>query len=57
MALWIMAFGGTVPIGNLFFGPIIEHTSITFVLFIGVVVALFLAWYADLRDRAAVVSA
>jgi predicted MFS family arabinose efflux permease len=57
MALWIMAFGGTVPLGNLFFGPIIEHTSITFVLFIGVAVALGLAFYADLRDRPTEVAA
>jgi predicted MFS family arabinose efflux permease len=54
MALWIMAFGGTVPLGNLFFGPIIERTNITFVLFIGVAVALGLAAYADLRERARV---
>ena len=29
MALWIMGFGGTVPIGNLIAGPLIEATSIT----------------------------
>ena len=29
MALWIMGFGGTVPIGNLIAGPIIEATSVT----------------------------
>jgi len=49
MALWIMAFGGTVPLGNLFFGPIIELTSITAVLFVGVGVAAFLTWWADYR--------
>jgi predicted MFS family arabinose efflux permease len=52
MALWIMAFGGTVPLGNLFFGPIIERTSISFALFVGVAVAIGLAIYADLRERA-----
>src|SRR3546814_8610552 len=29
MALWVMGFGGTVPIGNLIAGPLIELTSIT----------------------------
>jgi len=24
MALWFMAFGGTVPLGNLLFGPLIK---------------------------------
>ncbi|MGQ0831798.1 MAG: MFS transporter [Microthrixaceae bacterium] len=48
MALWIMGFGGTVPIGNLIAGPIIEATSITVVVFAGALVAVALAWYADL---------
>jgi hypothetical protein len=46
MALWIMAFGGTVPIGNLIAGPVIEATSITAVLLVGAVVAAGLAVYA-----------
>jgi MFS family permease len=52
MALWIMGFGGTVPIGNLLAGPVIEATSITTVVLAGAVIALALAWYADLRDPA-----
>jgi MFS family permease len=48
MALWIMGFGGTVPIGTLVAGPIADHTSISVVVFIGAAVALLLAWYADL---------
>lgn len=48
MALWIMGFGGTVPIGNLIAGPIIEATSITTVVLAGAAVAVGLAWYADL---------
>jgi MFS family permease len=48
MALWIMGFGGTVPIGNLLAGPLIEATSITVVVLIGAAVAVVLAWYADL---------
>jgi MFS family permease len=50
MALWIMGFGGTVPIGNLLAGPLIEATSITAVVFAGALIALALAWYADLTD-------
>jgi MFS family permease len=48
MALWIMGFGGTVPVGNLIAGPIIEATNITVVVLAGAVIALGLAWYADL---------
>jgi MFS family permease len=50
MALWIMAFGGSVPIGNLIAGPIIDATSATTVLLGGAAVALGLAAYARL-DR------
>jgi predicted MFS family arabinose efflux permease len=50
-ALWIMGFGGTVPIGNLLAGPLIERTSITAVMLVGAVVALGLSSYARL-DRA-----
>ena len=48
MALWIMAFGGTVPIGVLAAGAVATHTSITAVVLFGAAVALVLAWYADL---------
>jgi len=48
MALWIMGFGGTVPIGNLLAGPVIEASSITVVVLIGAAVAVVLAWCADL---------
>jgi MFS family permease len=48
IALWIMAFGGTIPIGNLLAGPLIEATSITTVVLIGAAVAVALSWYADL---------
>jgi MFS family permease len=49
MALWIMGFGGTVPIGNLIAGPIIEATSITAVMLVGAACALALAVYARPR--------
>jgi predicted MFS family arabinose efflux permease len=50
MALWIMAFGGSVPIGNLIAGPVIDATSATTVLLGGAAVAVVLAGYARL-DR------
>jgi MFS family permease len=49
LALWIMGFGGTVPIGVLVAGPLAQATSITLVLVIGAVCAVALAFYADLR--------
>lgn len=52
MALWLMGFGGTVPLGNLVAGPLIEATSVTTVVLAGAVIAVALAAYADLRDRA-----
>ena len=48
MALWIMGFGGTVPIGNLIAGPLIDATSVTTVVLAGVVVAVALAGWAQL---------
>ena len=52
MALWLMGFGGTVPIGNLIAGPLIETINVTVVVLAGAVVAVALAWYADLRAPA-----
>ncbi len=49
MALWIMAFGGVVPLGVLAGGFLVEFMSITTVMLAGAVVALLLAWYCDLR--------
>ena len=46
MSLWLMAFGGTVPLGLLVAGPVAEATSITVVLLYGAVVAAGLAVYA-----------
>jgi len=50
MALWIMGFGGTVGLGNLVAGQIIDATSVTAVLLVNAVVAVFLTWYADVTD-------
>jgi MFS family permease len=52
MALWIMGFGGTVPIGNLIAGPIIEWTSVTVVVLAGAAIAVLLAALADFREPA-----
>jgi len=48
MAIWMMAFGGTVPLGVLAGGVIADVTSITAVVLAGAIVALLLAVYADL---------
>lgn len=48
MALWIMGFGGTVPIGGIIAGHLIERSSVTTVVLTGAAVALALAAYADL---------
>ena len=49
MPLWFMVFGGTVPIGNLVFGVVIEWVGARAVLGFGAAFALFLSWWLDLR--------
>jgi predicted MFS family arabinose efflux permease len=49
MALWIMGFGGMVPLGVLAGGFLVAPIGITAVLLLGAAVALALAAYADLR--------
>jgi MFS family permease len=51
MSLWFMAFGGTVAIGNLAFGPLIDVIGARPVLLIGVGSALVLAWWCDVSRR------
>jgi MFS family permease len=53
MALWMMGWGGTVPIGNLIAGPIIDATSVTPVLLVGAAIAVALAWRPALRHESA----
>jgi len=48
MALWIMAFGGVVPLGVLAGGALVGVTTITVVMLVGAAVAVGLAWYCDL---------
>jgi predicted MFS family arabinose efflux permease len=51
MALWVMAFGGTVPLGAIVAGPLSEHFGIAAVVIGGAVVAAGLAVLTDLHDR------
>ena len=53
MALWIMGFGGIVPVGVLVGGFVASYTSVTLVLLIGAAAALLLAPYAKLEPRLA----
>lgn len=56
MALWIMGFGGTVPLGAFAGGWLANRTSITTVVAVGAAFALLFALVADVRplnpDRA-----
>jgi MFS family permease len=49
MALWIMGFGGIVPVGVLAGGFVASHANVTLVLLIGAASALLLAPYAKLE--------
>lgn len=49
MALWFMAFGGTVPLGNLVFGPVIDAVGARWVLLGGAVWAAFLSWWCNIE--------
>jgi MFS family permease len=48
MPLWFMSFGGTIPIGNLIAGPLIDQVGARPVLLAGAAFAGFLAWWTDL---------
>ena len=48
MALWFMAFGGTVPLGNLLFGPLIDAHGSQWLLMMGALWAGFLAWWCNI---------
>jgi MFS family permease len=49
MALWIMGFGGTVPLGLMLGGAVASRTSITAVVVAGAAFAAVLAVLADVR--------
>ncbi|CAB4344610.1 MAG: MFS transporter [Actinobacteria bacterium] len=48
-AVWMMCFGGTVPVAGLIAGWIVSHSTVNTVVYFGAAFALFLAWFADLR--------
>ncbi len=51
MALWVMAFGGTVPLGAIVAGPLSGTIGIGPVVLGGAAVAAALAFVTDLHDR------
>jgi len=51
MALWIMAFGGTVPLGAMAAAPLSDAVGITPVLLGGAVIAALLSVWANLAER------
>ena len=48
-AVWMMCFGGTVPVSGLIAGWLVSHSSVNTIVYFGAAFTLFLAWYADLR--------
>lgn len=48
-AVWMMCFGGTVPVSGLIAGWIVGFTGVNPVIYFGAAFAMFLAWFADLR--------
>ena len=50
MPLWFMSFGGTLTIGGLVAGPVIDAVGARWVLIVGAAYAIFLSWWCDL-DR------
>ena len=50
--MWFMAFGGTVTLGGLAFGPVIDAVGARWVLIGGAVWAAFLVRWCDLRRLA-----
>jgi predicted MFS family arabinose efflux permease len=50
MSLWFMAFGGTVTIGLLIFGPVVDAIGARWVLLGGAVWSAFLWWWCDIAE-------
>lgn len=51
LSLWFMAFGGTVPLGNIIFGPVMDaFGDARPVLYFGALWALFLAWWCNIES-------
>ena len=55
LSLWFMAFGGTIPLGNMLFGPVMDSIGARPVLYFGAVWSLFLVFYCNIEklDRRA----
>ena len=53
MSLWFMAFGGTVTLGAMTFGPLVDRIGPRPVLGVSVAAALALSWWCDLIQRPA----
>lgn len=49
MSLWMLSFGGVIPINNLLSGPAVEWTSVSTVLWFGAVVAVIIGAVVRLR--------
>ncbi len=49
--LWVMCLIGPVPVGGMFAGWLISHSTVNTIIYSNCVIALLLAWYADLRTR------
>ena len=54
MALWIMGFGGTVPLGLLLGGFVADRTSVTTVMLAGAAVAIILALVTNVNPQESV---
>jgi len=48
-AVWMMCFGGTVPVSGLIAGWVASHTGVNPIVYFGAAFGLFLAWFSDLR--------
>ena len=48
MSLWFLAFGGTIPIGNMIFGPVIDHFGVKTMLFVGAAWSMVLVWWCNI---------
>jgi predicted MFS family arabinose efflux permease len=49
LSLWFMAFGGTIPIGNIIFGPVMDSVGARPVLYLGAAWAVFLSWWCNIH--------
>jgi predicted MFS family arabinose efflux permease len=49
MALWFMAFGGTIPLGNAIFGPVMDAVGSRPVLYFGAAWAVVLAFWCNIE--------